>query len=445
MMNKIQIFALSYLLVLAVFIWGMAVGRYEVFPYEIISSIKSSIMLFAKEDQHLSAQEKILSDLNVKPSRFLHSYPLTTAADYRELQIRGIRSRREPPRMKLTEQAPKGYRVLFGAFDFEETFWGALLIDSAGEIVHQWRLSSDDLPLNQEPGHRKNMYGIGLLSDGSVIFSMQEPAGGIVKADVCSRSVWSLEGKFHHTVSVAEDEKTFWTFEGDQVQFDNILALVDVEKGNIIKRIDMKDVRAANPDIDVFQLQKYTYRDDKSDSTHGNDIDPLPASLRDDFREFEPGDLLLSFRVINLVMVLNPNTLKIKWWRVGVWAKQHDPDWNKGGLISVFDNDAGGKGKVSHIKAIDPQTYDYNVLVDGSRYNFFSIINGEHQLTEHGTILITSNTQGRVFEVDGRGEVVFDFLNVYDFKGNETLHMSKAIFLSPDFFNFDRFPKCGDS
>ena len=81
-------------------------------------------------------------------------------------------------------------------------------------------------------------------------------------------------------------------------------------------------------------------------------------------------------------------------------------------------------------------------MVDGAKYNFFSSINGMHQVTEHGTTLVTSSRQGRVFEVDRNGEVVFDFVNVYSAEANEVLHLSNALFLSSDFFQFDKPPEC---
>ncbi len=83
-------------------------------------------------------------------------------------------------------------------------------------------------------------------------------------------------------------------------------------------------------------------------------------------------------------------------------------------------------------------------MVAGSRYEFFSRINGMHEVTNAGTILVTSTTQGRIFEVNGDGKVVFDFVNLFDADVNQTLHVSNARFLGPEFFQFEELPSCED-
>lgn len=438
-MNRIQKAALLYLAFLAVLVWGIGIGRHRIFPYSLIQEVVAYTQ--GNDEIITGAIGRIENDLDVKPARFIVGYPAAASESYRPLQLSGLRTRREPPRVYLAPDAPRKYRVVFGAFDFEASFWGAVLLDPDGKVVHVWHLSSDDLPLSKEPETRKVMYGVSLLRDGSIIFSMQEAAGGIVRTDACSRRVWSLDGSFHHVAS-ATDQGTFWTFEGDQQDFDHLLDLVDLKSGRIIKKINMKDVRAANPEIRIFDLQK---KEEVKDRVHGNDIDALPVGLAADFPQFEAGDVLVSFRTTNLVFVLDPDTLKIKWWRMGAWDRQHDPDWDKGGRITVFSNNERASGQHSDIVAIDPKTFKSEILVDGSKYNFYSAINGNHQVTDAGSVLIASSVQGRAFEVGRDGKVLFDFVNTYERSANENLFVSDVLAIDADFFEGGKLPQCKGS
>lgn len=436
--SAVQKIAVAYLLGLVIFAWGMMSGHFQLAPFGLVQEIAAFVAGGEGEDSSIA--EKLESDLGGTPHRFIHEFAPFADAQMRTVHVPELRTRRAEPIMHLSPGAPAGYRVIFGGLDFDETFWGAVLIDANGSVKNTWRLSTDELELSTEPDIRKIMYGVDILPDGSMIFLMQELGGGIVKVDYCGNTLWELSGSFHHTVSITEDG-SFWTFEGAQGDFDPVLTLVDTNTGTVVRRIDMTDVRAANRHIHIFDLQR---QPNVFDAVHGNDIDPLPRHLAPEFPNFEPGDLLVSFRTINLVFVLDPDTLEIKWWRVGAWDRQHDPDWNRGGYFSVFSNNERGVGEHSNIVAIDPGSYEHRILIDGSKFDFYSGINGMHQITDRGTILVTSSTQGRVFEVDQKGEIVFEFLNVYDAESAKTLRLSNARYLPTDYFDFEEHPTCVD-
>src|SRR5690606_39813819 len=88
------------------------------------------------------------------------------------------------------------------------------------------------------------------------------------------------------------------------------------------------------------------------DPFHPNDAEPLRADMADAFPMFEAGDVLLSMRELNLITVVDIETGKMKWWRYGPWFKQHDPDFQPDGRITVLDN-ATGTG-ASRVLAIRP-------------------------------------------------------------------------------------------
>ncbi len=436
-MRTVQKLALLYLFAVVLVFWGYQIGRYEVFPFVYLQRL-ADFTAGHTLGADTTVVEKLANDAGLTPTRFLWAYPDRAASQTRPLQLDGLKARRQSPRLYLAPADHSGYRVIFGALDFEDALWGGLLLGPAGEALHTWQLSTNHLPGNLYRDEMKDLYGVHLSSDGSVIFSQQESGGGIVKVDACGHILWNLEGHFHHTISPT-DHSTFWTFAGAQEDFDHILVEVDSQTGAIIRRIDMADVRRANPLLYIFNLQK---NDDVADISHGNDIEPLPVSLAGDFPMFSPGSLLLSYRTQNLVFVLNPQTLEVEWWRIGPWDKQHDPDWEPGGLVTVFSNNEKAKRPFSDIVAIDPVSFATRLLLDGSAYDFYSSINGDHQLTPYGTRMVTSSTQGWAFEVNPEGEVVFSFLNIYASETSKALYLSEAMRLAPNYFDEEFWKSC---
>ena len=436
-MMTIRVIAGAWLIFVVSFIWGVATIRNQVFPYQLLRQIADFVD--GADGEATSVLEKFASDHGGRPGRFIYEFesvrPLRELAP---LSISGLRQRRAAPRIFLSSDAPEGHRALFGAFDFEETLWGGILLDPEGRVVRRWPLSTDDLPGSMEPAYRKNMYGVNILTDGSILFQMQEDGGGIVKVDWCGDRQWILDGEYHHATTPADDG-SFRTFAGSQTTFDHILTQVDIASGEVLHAIDMADVRAANPDTHIFDLQR---QPDVVDRVHGNDIEALPSALAGRFPGFEAGDLLISFRIPNLVFVLDPDTLNIRRWRIGPWDRQHDPDWGADGRITVFSNNERGVGDHSKIVAIDPATFRSEVLLDGADHEFYSAVNGNHQITPGGGILVVSSTQGRIFEVDGQGRLVFDFVNLYDEPANKTLHVGDAAFLEAGYFDTARLPAC---
>ena len=104
---------------------------------------------------------------------------------------------------------------------------------------------------------------------------------------------------------------------GGQDDFDHVIARYDLETGALLQRIDMGEVRRQNRHVHIFDVQR---EKDVPDRVHGNDIEELTADRAAAFPGFEAGDLLLSYRVPNLVFVIDPDTLDIKWWRIGPWG-----------------------------------------------------------------------------------------------------------------------------
>jgi hypothetical protein len=262
-MNKLQKFALLYLGLLLTLAYGYAIGRLGVFPASYFEILVADVEAFAKGDpreKKTGVLGKLQNDLGISFDRFLYPYPDTASAKTRPVDHPSLSSRRDSPLVYIAPSQREGYRIIVGALDLKESFWGALLLSPEGDILHTWKLSTSDLPDNRSADRMKNLYGIHIFADGSAIFSMQEDGGGIVKVDACSRPVWQLTGEFHHAVSPTDDGN-FWTFSGRMDSFDQDMAQVSISTGEIVKEISMRDVRAANPDLHIWDLQHHGFRD----------------------------------------------------------------------------------------------------------------------------------------------------------------------------------------
>ena len=240
-MVNIQKMALFYILTLIIFFYGYAVARFQVPPYAFLESRIQEVQAFIAGDaldRDTTIVDKIKSDAGLAPKRFLGGYPVGIDDHHISLITPGLNGRRDPPQVYINDQHTEGYRVIFGAMDFEESLWGALLISPEGKTIHTWQLSTEHLPSNRWPDTRKVLYGTHIGKDGSIIFSMQQNAGGIVKVDACSNELWNLPGRYHHTVT-SDDKGAVWSFTGTQGTIDQDMVKISVETGEILKTIDM--------------------------------------------------------------------------------------------------------------------------------------------------------------------------------------------------------------
>jgi len=360
-----------------------------------------------------------------------------------DVSVRGLMVRSDKDALS---RAP-GYRILAGAFSIDgEVQNAALAISPDLEIVHIWHLFErklgDSVP---RPPHRKFVHGFALLDDGSVIFAFD---GGISlqRFDFCSKPKWILTGEFHHSITLTEEGDYAW------VLAESNLVKIDTATGRPVRDISATDIIAANPQIDILQIRtsdsddlggnsRNTAEYWQNDPIHFNDVDPLPATLASHYPNFEAGDLLVSARSLNLIFVVDPDTLKVKWWRVGATRRQHDPDWSESGDIVVFDNRMSRD--YSRIVRIDPGTQEVATQIDGRAFDFYSRIRGKHQDAPTGNTLITSAQQGRLLEIDGSGHVVLEILNTKPESDDENYVLSEALWIPPGTIDFrEESAKC---
>jgi hypothetical protein len=313
-------------------------------------------------------------------------------------------------------EAVSGGRYISGAFQLGGSAENAILLMSPDlRIVRYWIL--DEVPtdgIEPRAKYRKLVHGFEVLPDGSLIVTF-DGGESLQRFDACGKRLWATPGTFSHSVNLTPDGASVWTVWGDY------LVKVAIADGTIERKISMSEVSDANPEIDVLGIlivqdddisrnSRNTPGEPLRDPFHVNDVEPLPAGLAARFPGLNAGDLLVSARSLNLVFVLDPDTLKMKWWRSGLTRHQHDPDWAPDGSIAVLDNRMGRDH--SEIVELDYGSLAKRVLFDGRKNDFYSRIRGKEQLLPGGHILVSSPQQGRAFELDEQGRTVLELANL---------------------------------
>lgn len=430
----------AWLLVLVAFGAGILVMERQLWPYPLVREVFDYVTV--DPEQEVALKDKIRNDFGGIPARHIadRKQPFTPVPGAKPLEGLPLGDRL-PPRMFLSPDAPRGFRLLYGTFDFKDSLHGAIVLDADGQLVHVWHLGQEDVPWPHEPDRSVSPHGFDITPDGDIVVGF-DGATSIASYNWCGEQRWRIRGGFHHSADIGDDG-ALWSW--GNVDSDNkwglFLVKIDMATGEVLDHFHIRDLIEANPDVDILGIRQFDNAKGSTwlrDRWHANDIDPLPAALAGHYPLFEAGDLLTSFRSLDLVAVFDPDTRKVKWWRQGLTRRQHDPDWNAAGTITVFNNNMH-RG-LSNIIEIDPVSFAHHKALPGEPYDFYTWQRGKHQATPGGGFLVTSTQQGRVFETNADGEIVFEFVNDYREDGKR-LVLSEAFFLPEDFF-VDDLPDC---
>lgn len=451
--------AAGVLLCAVAYAYGALSYKFDWWPYSAYLEIKRFVAGHPEEKTSLA--DKVLNDIGILPARMLRapaplSYP---RSEYRRLGGLGLDDSRDNPLIYLSPAAPRGYRVLYGVFVFKGNLHGLIMLGPDGKVSHVWKVSQRGTPWEHAPDTNSHPHGFEIFRDGSVIVAYDN-GDTLTRYDYCGKVLWRLPGTYHHSIE-SGDGRTVWVWrqgkrnaeipanndrDGEWTeavkmgQTEEWAERIAVADGKILRTFSIQQVIDANPGIDIFGLRQIDRAASAlwaDDPYHLNDIDPLPEGLARFYPQFRAGDLLISARSLDLIAVLDPVSLEVKWWRIGQVRRQHDPDWNRRGTITVFDNDM--HRPPSDIVEIVPGDMSSAALVSGAEYGFYSYAGGKHEILPGGDVLITSRPRGRVFEVAPDGTVNFDFHNIYSDEDG-ALPVSGARFLPPDFFT--DLPRC---
>jgi len=399
----------------AFFAYGFVVAAYQVFPYSILRAGRDAVAQVFAERETL---------LGLRPTEFL------SPARYAGSGVTFVDRERASP----------GLTFMTGFFDDGNEM---RLVDLDGTVVHRWPVNYFDLfpdpdhvrPPSDVPQTEWNLslHGSVLLADGSVVFNFD--GLGSAKMGRCGEVQWTVPRMTHHSVAQSADGG-FWIPSRRRIEDLSRHALLRVpyiedtvlkisRDGVVEKELSVLDaLYQANLDGFLYRNPRVTLDPAPTtiDVTHVNDAEELQSDQADGFPLFAPGDLLLSLRFEHLVMVIDPVTLRVKWYRGGPWHGQHDPDFVDGGVISVLSNNSDGssEGLVSEGSAVLEVLPGSGIATvrygeDADHY-FYTRDRGKHQRLGgvDGHIIIAEADAGRVIEVDSSGRLLWEYVNRYD-------------------------------
>ncbi|WP_331452097.1 arylsulfotransferase family protein [Streptomyces sp. SS162] len=167
------------------------------------------------------------------------------------------------------------------------------------------------------------------------------------------------------------------------------------DPGTLALRLTRGDGWARGRDVSRFLR---TRPGSPSDVLHANTVEVLDAHPHG---LWAAGDVLVSFRNLDLIAALDLRSQKVRWWwGPGELSGQHQPSVLPGGSVLVFDN--GRAPRRSRILEIDPVT-NQAVWEHGPDGLFCEMAGGCEQLSD-GTVLVSDAQAGRGMKVtrDGR-------------------------------------------
>jgi hypothetical protein len=200
--------------------------------------------------------------------------------------------------------------------------------------------------------------------------------------------------------------------------------------GELIEEIVILDALfAGNYEALVLEGHQDYPRSTTSDPTHANDVEIVGADFARWHDFAEPGDILVSLRTSDAIILIDPASRAVKWALTGPFLRQHDPDLLADGTISIFDNRTD-RGQHNHaVRLTERQIFGYSRILrfdpgsqkilwqyQGTEQEpFYTSIQGDHQVLPNGNVLVAEAEAGRIFEIDVRDNtIVWEWVNLLE-------------------------------
>ena len=320
----------------------------------------------------------------------------------------------------------------------------ARLVGMLGELIRTWSAGDDDSLLIKMPILQSRGHILAFRGPISVPGYVRARGSIVTEYDFRGAKVWEYAapptidtfrfGGFHHDMTRLENGNTL------------VLASVLVDGTFISNKTLIDDcVFEINPAGEVvwawytFQhFAEFGFSLDArvliwargGDWAHANAVTVVPPNSLGDPR-FAPGNLVISYRDLNTIIVIDRGTGSIV-WKVGPgdgrtigqhFAHMIPLGLEGAGRIMAFDNGgAGGYPEIfrpfSRVVEIDTASknvaWQYTAARSGvQNWTFFAPFISSAQRLAGGNTLIVEGTKGRIFEVTPAGSIVWEYMSPF--------------------------------
>lgn len=350
------------------------------------------------------------------------------------------RSEKDKPSWSRRFPAPgdPGYILFSGLYRGESSPGVKLIRIADGKVLASWmpdwqsvysRLTNKKFQDLIDPSNIEAT-NPALLDDGDVIFPT---ASGLIRQSACTReAVWVLDEIAHHSTDLDPDGVSIWVpsvsknaFEGHRLLHasvrDDSIARFSLD-GKLIERRSTAGILSDN-DMSYLLFNGNSTNDFNRDPIHMNQI----RVARMDSRFWQKGDLLISLRNPNTILLYRPSTNKVIWHQAGPWIHQHSVDFVNDHQISVFNNNSVLKSpdadafltpqSINGVMVYDFETNQvtepFKQLLEEARP--MSIVAGRARLLPDGGLFLEETANGRMLRFS-HDRLVWSFVNDHDDK-----------------------------
>ncbi len=323
------------------------------------------------------------------------------------------------------------------------------------DVLHTYKPNIDEIYnkidfTREEFNYWKKIYGVdrfrmvhpAIALNGDLIFQSPSP---LIKIDLSGKIIWVKDKDiYHHSIELDLDENIYVASHKDpfsekvskfvgkksngnkRIFLDDTINILD-QNGNEIFSKSVSDILIEHGLVHrIFASESFV-----TDPIHLNDIQPV---LKDG-PYFKKGDLFLSLRNLNMIILYRPKTNKIIKIIEGGFLNQHDVDIIDEKTISIYNNNVYINYKQKKVDGNNEILfYDFESNLFSKRFeNTFkklkinTVHSGLADFLKDGSAIIEDNNNGRIFYLNNEGEVIWEFNNLNSNKQLYDLWWSRVI------------------